>query len=200
MWVEQAPLPKPSNCVEIPIIEGMPSCGSGGEVRDPGPDSEHYPFRASFTREVLRQCGIGGHLQPIPGPGCWRIHAANDPAGESVLINNHIDLRTAPRQSSLYMVRRTPECSEARVKRVFFTAGSAALTLQSDNPAFRPISVPIEGIRIAGPHPGKGLLVRAAPPGSAPPQPGLVADIPGQKSDEDAPKQSPNPDISGPKC
>jgi phage repressor protein C with HTH and peptisase S24 domain len=147
MWVEHI-RPKAPNTVEIPIIEGMPSCGPGGEVQDPGSEAEHYPFRASFAKEVLRQCGAGTISNLFLAQVAGESMRPTILPGDLVLINNQLDLRTNPKQSSLYLVRRSPNSGEARVKRVFFTAGSSDLTLQSDNPAFRPISVPIEGMRL----------------------------------------------------
>jgi len=147
MWVEHI-RPKAPNTVEIPIIEGMPSCGPGGEVQDPGLEAEHYPFRASFAKEVLRQCGAGTISNLFLAQVAGESMRPTILPGDLVLINNQLDLRTNPKQSSLYLVRRSPNSGEARVKRVFFTPGSSDLTLQSDNPAFRPISVPIEGMRL----------------------------------------------------
>lgn len=148
MWVDSARPRHETDAIKIPIIEGMPSCGQGGEVQDPGPDAEHHLFTSSFIQEVLRQCGAGSTSNLFLAQVAGDSMRPTILPGDLVLVNNFLDLRTQPRKSALYMVRRSPESIEARVKRVFFGVGGNTLTLQSDNPAFEAISVPIDGLRI----------------------------------------------------
>lgn len=147
MWVESARRP-PANAVSIPIIEGMPSCGPGGEIQDPGPNSNHYPFSQSFIQEILRQCGAGDVANLFLAQVVGDSMKPTIQSGDLVLVNNDLGLRTQPKKSSLYMVRRNPHTEEARVKRVFFSPGASTLTLQSDNPAYELIVVSIDGQRL----------------------------------------------------
>lgn len=147
MWAEQA-RPTPASAILVPIIEGTPSCGPGGEVQDPGPDTERYPFSPAFIQEVLRQCGSGTVSNLFLAQVAGDSMRPTILSGDLVLVNNDLELRTKPRKAALYLVRRDPNSLEARVKRVFLAPDGNCITLDSDNAAYEKITVPIDGLRL----------------------------------------------------
>lgn len=130
----------------VPLMDGLPSCGPSGAIADLGEDAERLPFSSSAIDAVLRSCGAGTDsnlfVARVQGDSMLpTIHA-----GDTVMINTAMPLRVEPRKGALHLVRRAPGSSEARVKRVFLSLDGSHLTLNSDNPDYPPITIPVDGI------------------------------------------------------
>lgn len=136
----------PRNVLEIPILDGLPSCGPSGEIHELGPNTDTHPFSASFIQEVLRQCGAGSVATLFAAHVQGDSMAPTIQTGDMVLVNTALPLRIEPRRGALHLVRRTPGSSEARVKRVFLYPDGSYLTLNSDNRSFPPLTIPMDGV------------------------------------------------------
>jgi len=136
----------PRRVQEVPLLEGLPSCGPSGELHEMGLAPETIPFSASFISAVLHQAGAG------TVDTLFAAHVQGDSmsptiqAGDTVLVNTALALRLEPRKGALHLVRRAPDSMEARVKRLFFDG--SALTLHSDNRTYPPVTIPIDGVPI----------------------------------------------------
>lgn len=130
----------------LPLLDGLPSCGPSGEIADLGPDAERLPFSFSFVESVLRQCGAGTEANLFLARVQGDSMSPTIQAGDTVMVNTALALRLEPRKGALHLVRRIPGSSEARVKRLFLSTDQAHLTMASDNSAYPPITVPIDGV------------------------------------------------------
>lgn len=146
MWVR----PQGSNGAraiqEVPLLDGLPSCGPSGEIHELGPSAESIPFSAAFLQEMLHQCGAGTLANLFAARIQGDSMSPTILAGDTVVVNTALALRVEPRKGALHMVRRAPGSMEARVKRLFFDG--SALTLHSDNRTYPPVTIPIDGVPI----------------------------------------------------
>jgi phage repressor protein C with HTH and peptisase S24 domain len=125
---------------------GTATCGPGGEIQDPGPAASRYALRRDFASRILNKCGGGTEndlffllcegesMQPTI------LHK------EIVLINTAMGGRLKPRNNAIYLVRRSPNSNDARVKRVRLDQDRHQLVLASDNRAFAPAILDLDGV------------------------------------------------------
>ena len=143
---EPLPLSFSDTFLDRPLIVGAATCGPGGEVQDPGPAASRYALRRDFASRILNKCGGGAEkdlffllcegesMQPTI------LHK------EIVLINTAMEGRLKPRNNAIYLVRRSPNSNDARVKRVRLDPDRHQLVLSSDNRAFAPAILDLEGV------------------------------------------------------
>lgn len=130
--------------LDRPLIQGAAGCGSGGEIGDPGPGAKRYAIRRDQARQVLHQSG-GGKETDLFFLSCQGM--SMQPTifdQEVVLINTYIDGRLWPRNNGIYLVRRTPNDAEARVKRLQLDLNRHQLVLASDNRQFAQVVVDLD--------------------------------------------------------
>ncbi|WLT32257.1 S24 family peptidase [Geothrix sp. PMB-07] len=132
----------------LPLLDGLPSCGPSGEIADLGEDAEGLPFGQKFIGELLRQCGAGSEANLFVARVQGDSMNPTILAGDTVMVNTALPLRLEPKKGALHLVRRRAGSSEARVKRVFLSADGAHLTMNSDNPTYPPLTVPVDGVPI----------------------------------------------------
>lgn len=134
--------------LDRPIIAGSASCGPGGEIHDPGPAAERFALRRAFANQMLQRSG-GGLEQDL-----FFLRCSGDSMrptiqdGEITLLNASMAVRTEPRPNGIYLVRRQVGDSETRVKRLRLDAIKRELVLSSDNRAYAPITVDLDGTPI----------------------------------------------------
>ena len=127
--------------LDRPLIQGAASCGPGGEIDDPGPGASRYALRRDFAKHILHQCGGGVDLD-LFFLRCEGFSMQPTILNkEIVLINTHLDGRLEPRNNAIYLVRRTAEDTEVRVKRVRLDREKQQLVLVSDNRQYAPVYV-----------------------------------------------------------
>lgn len=138
--------PSIGGTLEFPLIPGSPTCGEGGEIEDPGGDSPRYSLGQEIVDSVIRDCGAGRPetLFFTRCKGESMRPAIHD--GDVALVNTAEQLRLQPVRDGIYLVRQDPGSNDAMVKRVRLT--SEDVVFHSDAPGFRPISLPIDGIRL----------------------------------------------------
>ena len=152
MWVDPVKdrirenlLPYASSMEDIfisrPLITGAARCGPGGEIEDPGPAASRHALRKEFALTIQKRCG-GGKDEDLfyllcHGQSMERTILDK----EIVLLNTHIGGRLEPRNNAIYLVRRAPEDTDARVKRVRLDHEKRQLVLASDNRQYAPMYV-----------------------------------------------------------
>lgn len=149
MWLPKAaPKATRGDFVDRPIISGATSCGPGGEIQDPGPHAERFALRRAFVAQVLQRSGggIDEDLFFLRCEGESMRPTLQD--GEITLLNASMAVRTEPRPNGIYLVRRQVGDSETRVKRLRLDAIKRELVLSSDNRAYAPITVDLDGTPI----------------------------------------------------
>ncbi len=130
----------------LPLIPGAPTCGQGGEIEDPGPDSTRVSIDVAAVKEILRDSGAG-RPETLFFTHCKgesmrpTIHD-----GDLALVNTAEQLRLQPVRDGIYLVRQEAGSNDAMMKRVRLVEGEVAF--HSDSPGFRPISVSIDGVRV----------------------------------------------------
>ena len=67
---------------------------------------------------------------------------------EIVLLNASMQIRMEPKNNGIYLVRRSPEDNEARVKRVRLDKTKGQLVLASDNRSYPTVMVDLDGAPI----------------------------------------------------
>jgi hypothetical protein len=149
MWVPDMVRPSiddSSTFIDRPLIVGTATCGPGGEIQDPGPAASRYALRRDFATRILHRCG-GGQEQDLYFLLCEGesmqptiLHK------EIVLINTAMVGRLSPRSNAIYLVRRSPNSNDARVKRVRLDTDRYQLVLSSDNRAYAPATIDLDGI------------------------------------------------------
>jgi phage repressor protein C with HTH and peptisase S24 domain len=150
MWAEPQPTTTISTAsdqfLDRPLIVGAATCGAGGEIQDPGPAASRYALRRDFAARILHRCG-GGQEQDLFFLLCEGesmqptiLHK------EIVLINTAMVGRLSPRSNAIYLVRRSPNSNDARVKRVRLDTDRYQLVLSSDNRAYAPATIDLDGI------------------------------------------------------
>ncbi len=130
--------------LDRPLIQGAASCGPGGEIGDPGPGAKRYAVRRDLAHQVLHQSG-GGKETDLFFLTCQGV--SMQPTifdREIVLINTYVDGRLEPRNNGIYLVRRTPDDVEARVKRLRLDMNRHQLVLASDNRQFAQVVVDLD--------------------------------------------------------
>ncbi len=134
--------------LDRPLIVGAATCGSGGEVQDPGPEASRYALRHDFASRILQRCG-GGKEEDLFFLLC-RGESMQPTIldKEIVLINAATQIRMEPKNNGIYLVRRSPEDSEARVKRVRLDKTKGQLVLASDNRSYPTVMVDLDGAAI----------------------------------------------------
>jgi DNA-binding XRE family transcriptional regulator len=131
--------------VDRPLISGATSCGPGGEIHDPGPAAERFALRRVFVSEILQRSG-GGSEQDL-----FFLRCSGDSMrptlleGEIVLLNAALGARLQPRPNGIYLVRRAAGDTETRVKRLRLDVAKQELVLSSDNRAYAPLTVDLDG-------------------------------------------------------
>lgn len=131
--------------LDRPLIVGAATCGAGGEVQDPGPDANRYALRHDFASRILQRCG-GGKEQDLFFLLCrGESMRPTIQDKEIVLLNAALPIRMEPKNNGIYLVRRSPEDHEARVKRVRLDKTKGQLVLASDNRAYPTVMVDLEG-------------------------------------------------------
>ena len=149
MWVDP-PSARPSTLgddfIDRPLIVGAASCGPGGEIHDPGPAATRYALRKDFAERIFTRCGGGTErdLFFLLCRGESMIPTIRDK--EIVLLHAGLPQRLAPRNNGIYLVKREPHDTEARVKRLRIDKAKGELILGSDNRTFQSISVPLDSI------------------------------------------------------
>jgi SOS-response transcriptional repressor LexA len=146
MWVHRLSSTGPRSVQEIPILDGLPSCGPSGEIHELGPNADTMPFSAAFIQEVLRQCGAGSASTLFVAQVQGDSMSPTIQPGDTVMVNTALSVRIEPRKGALHMVRRAPGSAEARIKRVFLSSDGAYLTLNSDNGTYPPLQIPVDGV------------------------------------------------------
>jgi transcriptional regulator with XRE-family HTH domain len=131
--------------LDRPLIAGAATCGPGGEVQDPGPDSSRYALRHDFATRILQRCG-GGKEEDLFFLLCrGESMAPTILDKEIVLLNAALKIRMEPKNNGIYLVRRCPEDSEARVKRCRLDKAKGQLVLASDNRSYPTVTIDLEG-------------------------------------------------------
>ncbi|WP_306590273.1 LexA family transcriptional regulator [Geothrix sp. 21YS21S-4] len=156
MWLEPealmgelrtaAEVPFVDTFLERPLIIGAAGCGPGGEIQDPGPAAPRYALRRDFVKRILDKCGGGeeGDLFFLLCEGeSMRPTILHK---EIVLINTALEGRLNPRNNAIYLVRRSAESGDDRVKRVRLDRDRHQLVLSSDNRAFAPAILDLDDI------------------------------------------------------
>lgn len=147
MWVTEMPQSdQGGEFLDRPLIVGAASCGPGGEIRDPGPSASRYALRRDFAGRILHRCGGGTEhdLFFLLCRGESMRPTIQDK--EIVLVNTAMQIRMQPRNNGIYLVRRSPEAEDTRVKRIRLDADRHQLVLASDNRVFPPATVDLDGI------------------------------------------------------
>ena len=134
--------------VDRPLIVGAARCGPGGIVEDPGPGASRYALRRDFAARILAKSGGDeeSDLYFLLCRGDSMRPTILDK--EIVLINTALGARLEPRAGGIYLVKRSPEDEEARVKRIRLDAERGDLVLASDNRTFMTITVPLDAVPI----------------------------------------------------
>lgn len=65
---------------------------------------------------------------------------------EIVLVNTAMEIRMKPRNNGIYLVRRSPEGDDARVKRIRLDTDRRQLVMASDNRVFPPATIDLDDI------------------------------------------------------
>lgn len=130
---------------EIPLLEGLPTCGPGGEIQDPGPERTAFP--TGLLDAVLKRSGAGTKANLYAMRVAGHSMAPDIEDGDTVIINNALALRQPPFTGASYLVR-LPGSGEAVVKRAYFNEGADQLALKPVNPAYLSKTIPVEGLRI----------------------------------------------------
>ena len=65
---------------------------------------------------------------------------------EIVLVNTALGIRMEPRNNGIYLVRRSPDDDEARVKRIRLDRDRRQLVLASDNRAFPQAQIDLDHV------------------------------------------------------
>ena len=146
MWVERATVHQESEFFDRPLIVGAAACGPGGEIQDPGPAATRYALRRDFAERILRQTGGGTEcdLFFLLCRGESMTPTIRDE--EMVLINTAMGVRENPYPNGIYLVKRTLNDEEARVKRIRIDKAKGELILSSDNRTFSPVTVALEHV------------------------------------------------------
>lgn len=148
MWAVEGRSSSVDQLLDRPMIQGAASCGPGGEIQDPGPHALRYAIRKDFAAKILKECGSGTERD------LFFLRCEGDSMrptilpGEIVLLNTDESVRLQPRNNAIYLVRRASGDSETRVKRVRLDRQAGELILASDNRAYTPIRVPLEGVKL----------------------------------------------------
>lgn len=129
-----------------PTISGTASCGPGGEIQDPGPYAEQHPLGASIVKRLLKEAGGGEERDLYWLRVCGDSMLPTLREDELVLLHAGLAGRMHPRNHGVYLVRRSPDSVEARVKRLRLDLAPGQLTLTSDNPAFKDLVIDPDGI------------------------------------------------------
>jgi len=131
--------------LDRPLIAGVATCGSGGEIQDPGPEASRYALRHDFASRILQRCG-GGKDHDLFFLLCrGESMQPTIQDKEIVLLNAALKIRMEPKNNGIYLVRRSPEDSEARVKRVRLDNAKGQLVLASDNRAYPTVMIDLDG-------------------------------------------------------
>ncbi len=147
MWAdgEGRTVPMEELFLDRPLIVGAATCGSGGEVQDPGPEANRYALRHDFAARILSRCG-GGKEEDLFFLLCrGESMRPTIQDKEIVLLNAALKIRMEPKNNGIYLVRRSPEDNEARVKRVRLDQAKGQLVLASDNRAYPTVTVDLDG-------------------------------------------------------
>ena len=147
IWLEGEPSqPGDYPFLDRPLIVGAASCGPGGEIQDPGPGASRYALRRDFASRILNRCG-GGTEKDLFFLLC-RGESMRPTIldKEIVLVNTALQIRMQPRNNGIYLVRRSPEGDDARVKRIRLDFDRQQLVMASDNQVFPPAMVDLDGI------------------------------------------------------
>lgn len=143
-WAERPDLSGDSSIAGVPLLPGSPTCGSGGEISDPGPNALRIPFRKEFIQELLSECGGGSEADLFVAEVAGESMRPTVLPGDRALINTALELRLRPNRNALYLVRPDPLSADARIKRVRLEA-DGQLCFLSDAPGFAPVTVQVDG-------------------------------------------------------
>lgn len=135
----------PTTVANRPILESS-AFDSGAIWPEVADSANHYPIQCGLADALCGQAG-GGHEDDlfwmrVLGDGMTPTLREN----ELVLLHVGLQGRRHPRNHGIYLVRRSPDSVEARVKRLRVDLAPGQLTLTSDNPAFQPITIDPDGI------------------------------------------------------
>lgn len=145
MWIQGRHESSFANGVVFrPLIPGLPTCGPGGEISDPGPNAPRIPFRTEFIQELLGECGGGSPENLFVAEVAGESMRPTVLPGDLALINTALDQRLRPVRNALYLVRPDPLSADARIKRVRLDV-NGQLWFLSDAPGFAPVSVEVDG-------------------------------------------------------
>lgn len=161
-----ARLPNPTGpfrdgVVLVPQIEGLPMCGPGGEIQDPGPDAPHHAISQGFFASSLKACGAGSletlYFARVQGDSM----VPTIRPGDLILVNTALPLRLEPKKGALHLVRKTPRAKEASVKRLYLVGDH--LNATSDSATGAAIDIPINDTPIQDLVLGRVLWYGALP-------------------------------------
>jgi len=141
-----APPPPPPDFIDRPLIVGAATCGPGGEIQDPGPSATRYSLRKDFAERIFARCGGGSEKDLFYLLCRGESMRPTILDKEIVLLHTGLAQRLEPRSNGIYLVKREPHDTEARVKRIRIDKTNSELILGSDNRAFQPVNVHLEGI------------------------------------------------------
>lgn len=129
-----------------PEIDGSATCGPGGQIQEPGPMAPTHALARSLAEKLLHDSG-GGREQDLFFLRCeGESMQPTIRDKEIVLINAALQGRMNPRNNAIYLVRRSPNSNDARVKRVRLDQDRHQLVLASDNRSFAPAIIDLDGI------------------------------------------------------
>ncbi len=129
-----------------PEIDGTATCGPGGEIHRPGPFAPTHHLDRTLAEKLLKDSG-GGREEDLFFLRCEGV--SMEPTirdKEIVLVNTALEGRLHPRNNAIYLVRRSPSGNDARVKRVRLDQERRQLVLSSDNRAYTPAMIDLDGI------------------------------------------------------
>lgn len=147
MWAgrDEASQPMEELFLDRPLIVGAATCGAGGEVQDPGSDASRYALRRDFASRILQRCGAGKEQDLFFLLCRGESMRPTILDKEIVLLNAAMNVRMEPKNNGIYLVRRSPDDNEARVKRVRLDKAKGQLVLASDNRAYPTVMVDLDG-------------------------------------------------------
>jgi transcriptional regulator with XRE-family HTH domain len=129
-----------------PLIVGAASCGPGGEIQDPGPAATRYALRRDFARRIFDRCSGGSETDLFFLLCRGESMRPTIQDKEIVLVNTALEIRMKPRNNGIYLVRRSVDGDDARVKRIRLDPDRRQLVLASDNRVFPQATVDLDDI------------------------------------------------------
>ena len=173
MWVPKShvvQLGEHTEFIERPFIEGAASCGLTGNIEDPPQNAMRQVIRRQLAHEALNRSG-GGRLMDL-----YFLRCEGDSMSPTIqdsdiaLVNTAFQARTSPKNNGIYLVRKSPQNQEGRVKRVLLDKEHHRLHLASDNRAYASIVLDLDDVQLQQLVLGRVCWVERFLLGSDPPE------------------------------